>query len=74
MAAELVLDALKNVWLSLESLNVPRAVMGGLALAAWGHVRATRDVACLSASQQRTCCQCSGIWPRPGCVPSINLR
>ena len=44
MAAELVLEALKHVWLSLEPLQVPKAVMGGLALAAWGHVRATRDV------------------------------
>ena len=36
--------ALKHVWVSLEPLHAPMAVMGGLALAAWRHVRATRDV------------------------------
>ena len=44
MAADVVLRALKHVWTSLEPLNVPMALMGGLALAAWKHVRATRDV------------------------------
>lgn len=44
MAAEAVLKALKHVWVSLQPLQVPMAVMGGLALAAWRHVRATRDV------------------------------
>ena len=44
MAAEAVLKALKHVWVSLEPLHAPMAVMGGLALAAWRHVRATRDV------------------------------
>ena len=44
MAAEVLLKALKHVWVSLEPLQAPMAVMGGLALAAWRHVRATRDV------------------------------
>jgi hypothetical protein len=44
VAAEVVLEALKHVWVSLEPLHAPMAVMGGLALAAWRHVRATRDV------------------------------
>lgn len=44
MAAEVVLKALKHVWVSLQPLHTPMAVMGGLALAAWRHVRATRDV------------------------------
>jgi hypothetical protein len=44
MAAEVVLRALQRAWVSLEPLHVPMAVMGGLALAAWKHVRATRDV------------------------------
>jgi hypothetical protein len=44
VAAEVVLKALKHVWVSLEPLHAPMAVMGGLALAAWRHVRATRDV------------------------------
>jgi hypothetical protein len=44
VAAEAVLKALKHVWVSLEPLQAPMAVMGGLALAAWRHVRATRDV------------------------------
>jgi hypothetical protein len=44
VAAEVLLKALKHVWASLEPLQAPMAVMGGLALAAWRHVRATRDV------------------------------
>jgi hypothetical protein len=44
VAADVVLKALKHVWVSLLPLQVPMAVMGGLALAAWRHVRATRDV------------------------------
>jgi hypothetical protein len=44
VAAEVVLKALRHVWISLEPLHAPMAVMGGLALAAWRHVRATRDV------------------------------
>ena len=44
MAGEVLLKALTHVWTSLERLHVPMAVMGGLALAAWRHVRATRDV------------------------------
>ncbi len=44
MAAEALLKALKHVWLTLEPLNAPMALMGGLALAAWSYVRATRDV------------------------------
>jgi hypothetical protein len=35
MAADVVLCALKHVWVSLEPLKIPMALMGGLALAAW---------------------------------------
>jgi hypothetical protein len=38
VAAEVVLKALKHVWVSLQPLQAPMAVMGGLALAAWRHV------------------------------------
>jgi hypothetical protein len=44
MPGEVVLKALRHVWLTLESLKVPAAVMGGIGLAAWKHVRATRDI------------------------------
>ena len=44
MPGELVLQALRHVWRTLEPLNVPMAVIGGIALAAWKHVRATRDI------------------------------
>jgi len=35
---------LRHVWLALKSLNVPVALMGGIALASWKYVRATRDI------------------------------
>ncbi len=44
MPAEGVLRALRHVWITLEPLNRPMAVLGGIALASWKHVRATRDV------------------------------
>jgi len=44
MAGEVILKALRHVWLTLESLKVPAAVMGGIGLAAWKYVRATRDI------------------------------
>src|SRR4030042_2550817 len=44
MAGEAVLRALRHAWLTLDSLNVPAAVVGGIAMATWKHVRATRDV------------------------------
>jgi hypothetical protein len=49
MAGETVLRALRHVWLVLNSLNVPAAVAGGLAMAAWKHVRATKDIDLLVA-------------------------
>jgi len=39
-----VLLSLRHVWLTLERLDVPAALAGGLALAVWKHARATRDV------------------------------
>jgi hypothetical protein len=44
MAGDLVLQALAHAWASLAALRVPAALMGGLALAAWKHVRSTQDV------------------------------
>jgi len=44
MHPEAVLQSLRHVWLALDPLKAPMAVMGGLALATWKHVRATRDV------------------------------
>jgi hypothetical protein len=44
MPASLVLGALQHVWRSLEPFKLPMALMGGLALATWQHLRATRDI------------------------------
>jgi hypothetical protein len=44
MYPKAVLQSLGHVWLTLDRLGVPMAVTGGLALATWKHVRATRDV------------------------------
>jgi hypothetical protein len=41
---ELVLQTLRVVWQTIEPLNTPVAVVGGMALAAWKHVRATKDI------------------------------
>lgn len=44
MTADAVIFTLRHVWRALLPLNIPMAVMGGIALASWKHVRATRDV------------------------------
>jgi hypothetical protein len=44
VAASAVTDALNRVWAALEPLNLPMALMGGLAVAVWKHPRNTRDV------------------------------
>ncbi len=44
MATKAVLAALSHVWVALKPTNCPRALMGGLSLPLWKHVRTTRDV------------------------------
>jgi hypothetical protein len=44
MLAKEVLRTLKHIWVSLEALDIPMAVMGGIALSVWKHTRATQDV------------------------------
>src|SRR4051812_44763349 len=44
MLAEAVLQTLKHAWVTLSSLHLPLAVMGGVAVSAWKHLRATQDV------------------------------
>jgi hypothetical protein len=42
--AELIFRVLKQLWEVLERLQLPAAVMGGIAVSLWKHVRATQDV------------------------------
>jgi hypothetical protein len=44
MHPDAILRALRHVWVTLEPIGIPMAVIGGLALAAWKHPRATKDV------------------------------
>jgi hypothetical protein len=44
MSGDTVLQTLRHVWQTLKPMNVPVAVVGGLALAVWKHVRATKDI------------------------------
>lgn len=49
MAGEVVRTLVNHVWTALEPLGYPCALIGGAALAAWHHPRATRDVDLLIA-------------------------
>lgn len=49
MPTDSALATLDHVWGVLAPLGHPLAVMGGISLAAWGHIRATRDVDLLIA-------------------------
>jgi hypothetical protein len=75
MAGELVLRALKHVWLTLERLNLPMAVMGGIACAVWGRVRATQDVDLLVGIEKtdpdQLLRQLAGAKVRPKLQPPI---
>jgi hypothetical protein len=42
--ADRLLGALSHVWRTLEPLQLPIALMGGIAVAVWKHVRATQDI------------------------------
>jgi hypothetical protein len=44
MPPEALLRALRHLWLTLTPSKIPMALMGGIALAAWKHVRATKDI------------------------------
>lgn len=52
MATEAALATLDHVWGALVPLGRPLAVMGGISLAAWNYIRATRDVDLLIAADQ----------------------
>src|SRR5260370_28273712 len=75
MAAAVVLPALEHVWSSLAPLKVPMAVSGGLALAVWQHVRATRDVNPLLGVTEKqfarilTALNTAGIKPKHKAAP-----
>lgn len=49
MTSESVLATLQAGWQALASFDVPKAVIGGLALSAWNHARYTRDADVLMA-------------------------
>ncbi|MSR32398.1 MAG: hypothetical protein EXR99_12935 [Gemmataceae bacterium] len=44
MAAKLVMATLKHIWATLEPTQCPHALMGGLSLSFWKHVRSTQDI------------------------------
>jgi hypothetical protein len=52
VATEAALATLDHIWGVLEPLGHPLAVMGGISLAAWNHIRATRDVDLLMAVEE----------------------
>ena len=52
MATEAALATLDHIWGILPPLGHPLAVMGGISLAAWNHIRATRDVDLLIAVER----------------------
>ncbi len=44
MHADAVIRALRHVWVTLEPLKLPMAVLGGIAMSIFKYIRATRDV------------------------------
>ena len=54
MVADVLLTALGHAWRTLEAAGMKMAVMGGIALASWKYVRATRDVDLLIGLEGKT--------------------
>lgn len=44
MVGKVVLSTLDHVWAALEPLHVRMAIMGGVALSVWRHLRSTHDI------------------------------
>ena len=53
MPSEGVVATLRAGWDALGRVDVPKAVIGGLALPAWKHARSTRDADVLVAIDER---------------------
>jgi hypothetical protein len=49
MLPQAVLQTLDRLWRCVEPLGLPIALMGGIAMSVWKHIRATRDVDILIA-------------------------
>ncbi len=70
MPGEAVLLTLRHAWMALEPLNLPMAVIGGVALSAWNHIRYTRDADLLIGVDQAglddiyAAMGKAGFWPR----------
>lgn len=70
MVADVLLTTLRETWQTLEASGARLALMGGLALASWKQVRATRDVDLLvevprgDVDQLLSILRSSGIRPR----------
>jgi hypothetical protein len=69
VAAETALAALDDIWDVLAPLGHPMAVMGGISLAAWHHIRATRDVDLLIALDRSSVDAVLRVLKTRGCRP-----
>ena len=82
MVADVLLMTLGHVWRTLEASGTKMAVMGGIALASWKYVRATRDVDLLVGLEGRSVdelldqLRAAGVRPRrqPSVVSLGRLR
>jgi hypothetical protein len=69
MAAEAALATLNHVWSVLAPLGHPVAVMGGISLAAWNYIRATRDVDILISVDRTQIEPILNVLASQGCRP-----
>lgn len=69
MAPNLVISALEHAWATLETLGLPMAVLGGIALAGWKHPRATDDVDISVSLGQRSVDELIQTMERAGLRP-----
>lgn len=69
MPGELLLKALEKTWHALTPLNLPMAVMGGIAVSIYDHARSTRDVDILIQMESRDTDQVMDVLFQAGIKP-----
>jgi hypothetical protein len=69
VATETALATLDHIWGVLAPVGHPVAVMGGISLAAWNHIRATRDVDLLIAVDRSAIDPILNVLRSQGCRP-----
>ena len=69
MPGELVSRALRHAWIALNDRGLKACLMGGMAMAHWGHARFTRDVDLLVSLEPQSVEDLAEVLSKEGFTP-----